>query len=530
MKQPGLSSVPRFQVVTARTIGWTIGTGSLALVLGFSISRTALMGGLFLLAAAVVIIRLRPELTIIGVFAMTALPGSLYLQARLNVEGILISLQDAESLLLIGAAMELRSRGKHGSRFQTARLRVVIGLLAGGLLLGSVAGLTAGADTYQWLRVVRLDVVLIGGLFAVLLAGHLPSWRRAVRTGLIVAGVLVIGQIIISVAYALSFGSSLWVSLGLPGAVDIHGQIREGNVNILRENSLSAFLILPLFALAVARSNYRDHYVIMGALAASMLSLSRGLWAAMIGVGILAMAWRLRARGRGRLVVLTVWFIAATGVSAVVIQLTGNVVATRIAETTRLTDRSSDYRFRETEIALEELTRDPLTMVAGTGAGVIIQELPSNAGVASARDRSSFLENTLLSLWANGSIFLLIGACILLLSAGALSWRSQGVAGCERDLLLMGLCLPIVLIAGAVSGVGYSLGTLPFWVLAGTLLIPVSAGDRTPLSLRQGSLASARETNSSMFNTSSRGRPLLSAPAQCRCSSDSAFFRPRRAL
>lgn len=474
MTQRAEMSLPIPRRLDRSSLTWAAGTALLAGVLGFELTHSRAPLVLLALIGMVAAIRLRPGATIVGTFALLALPRSLYLQARLDAAGLPISVQDAFPLLFLGAALELRRRQAAVAPSMVQALRVVLGLFAGGLVLGAITGRMDGAATYQLLRVLRVEAELIVGLLAAAVAGHMVGWRQAVKSGLIVAGVLTVAEIVVSVAYGLATGRSFWGAIGLTGAVDVYGEIERGNVTVLRSNDLSTFLILPTFALAATRLTRRDALLLSAALAASLMSLSRGFWAATFGVGAVTVAYRLRAHRGGQIAVATRWIAAAVVVGILSTHVVGSVVSTRVNQTSGLQDESSHYRLQETEVALHQLVRDPLTLLAGTGAGVIFPLPPKFPPPTSERDTASLLENSLLSRWTNLSILSAVGAVVLLLAAGRIAWRSRWLAaGGERDLRAMGLCLPVVLVGGVASGAVFSQGTLPFWVLAGTLLVPL---------------------------------------------------------
>jgi ABC-type multidrug transport system fused ATPase/permease subunit len=457
---------------------WPAGTTLVCVILGFELTRSDRPLVLVALIWIVALIRVQPVGAIVGTFALIALPRSLDLQI-LHAPGLPLTAQDAFPFVFLGAALELRRR-ESGARSLAPALGVVVWLSVGGLILGGIVGHTDGAPSYQLLRVLRVEVGLIVGLLAAAVAGHIGAWRRAVRSGLIVAGGLTVVEIILSVAYGLATGKSFWGAVGLAGAVDVYAGIRGGDVNVLRSNDLSTFLILPAFALAVARMGRRDIFLVSVALAASLMSLSRGFWAATFGVGAVAVAYRVREGREGQVGVFIKWIGVAVVVGLLATHFIGSVVSTRVNQTSGFSDDSSRYRLRETNMALHQLARDPLRLVVGTGAGVILPAPPKYRPVQDPRATASFLENSLLSRWTNLSILSVVSAVVLLLVAGRIGWRSRWIApGPERDLRMMGLSLPVVLVGGVASGAAFSQGTLPFWILAGTLLMtPCDASSR----------------------------------------------------
>lgn len=447
---------------------WSTTTVALSILLGLGLTHSVAPLFVAVLIVVVVCIRAWPKATIVGCFALIALTRALYVDARLSVAGLPISVQDGLPLILLGGALELRSQAPTTSEIAPV-LRKVLILFAAGLAVGTAVGVLDHAARYQLLRVLRVEAELMIGLFAAAIAAPHIRWREAVRVGLVVAGWVTAIQIIGSVVFALTTGRSLWSELGFSGSVDIYGQIQQGNVNILRSNDISTFLMLPALGLALVRLRRADVILAAVLLTAFVMSFSRGAWLAAILVAVLAMLYRTQQRGgQGRAIAL--WFVTLTAVAFLSTHYFGQLVSTRINQSSGLHDSSSSYRINETRIALRQLTRGPFTMIAGTGAGVILP-IPQTQSVTSERDVASFLENSLLSRWTNLSILSFLGAILLLVASSSAAWSFRGASsGLERELGALGMCLPAILIGGVASGAAFSQGTLPFWALAGTLV------------------------------------------------------------
>jgi hypothetical protein len=461
---------------------WSVSTGLAAGLIGFELTRSRGPIAVGALIAASVLAFCWPSASIIGGLTVMALPRSLDVKFQMSAMGLPLSIRDGIPFLLLGAALELRRRHSFGPLPRRQWLAAIIGLFAAGLLVGLLTGHVNGAPAIQMLRVARVEVGLIVGLCAAIVAAHVSEWRDAVRRGLMIAGGLTIIEIVFSVGFGLITGRSFWGELGLSGAVDVYGSVRSGDVNVLRSNDISTFLILPLFAVGITRISRRDGLLVAGGVLAVVMSLSRGFWVAALALALAGIAYRLGSPDTNRIGVTVKWFVVALAAGLVAAHFVGGVASTRFKQTSAFQDASSRYRTEETQIAFRTLTRDPLTTAVGTGAGVVLP-LPPKSATQDPSDAVSFLENSLLSRWTNLTFLSLLATIALLISGGRVAWESRTLRECgERDLRVMGLCLPLVLVGGLGSGSDFSQGTLPFWVLAATLIVPmqqpVPEGDR----------------------------------------------------
>jgi hypothetical protein len=433
-----------------------------------------------LIPSLVVLAMRRPKLMITGTIAACGVYNGLYLYARASLAGVPLSIFDGLPVLLLLAAYSLRSRSGARAR-PTAVGRAAAGMLCVGLLLGALTGLLAGADRYQLIRVCRVEIDLLFGIAAALVAGGTPEWRDAVRKGLVVMGGLVALELLVGYVWLLHTGHTFWSLFpfggDLQGGVYLNG---VGDVNSLRTNAISGYLMLPSFVYVLMRLSRRNFWLLGLLIAGAAVTLSRGVWIAFFLATATVVVFRLCSQ---RLALLDI----AKGLAAVLVVLTatyvltGPVLAARWSQTSRLgssaglsADQSAAFRAAETHAALHALLASPLTALVGTGAGVVVY----SGGISRFDAISPILENNLLARWTNLSLFSLIGTVLLLGGGFFRGWRLAMSGGHKYppSLGLMGLALPGLLIAGLFGGTLMSpQNSLPLWLLAMTLLLRPAA-------------------------------------------------------
>jgi hypothetical protein len=397
---------------------------------------------------------------------------------RLPVESAPVALFDLLPLLVLFAGVGFRRRASAAPALPPIFLWVCL-LLGVGLLAGATIGLLKGAESYQLLRVVRVEAGLLLTLIAVGLAGYCSEWRSALRLGLIAAGVAVALQSIVAFLWALLTGEVVWSAVGLPTDISgVTGQVAQGNVNVLRTGGLPSYLMLPALCLSLVRADRYRWVVASLILAASVVTLSRGFWVGTALAILTAAAYQAWFSRRPLFWIVSRVAFGAS-VLAAVVALSGNIVSTRVEQTASLTDDlkadvSALERLGETNSALAALTDSPVTFIGGVGSGVIIpyaaQEFTGYPG-----DVTSLLENSILARWTNLTIISLFGTLALLLLAFQYGVQAAARNTRLKDLGLMALALPALLIGSIVSQSLLSpIATFPFWLLAGTLILSAS--------------------------------------------------------
>jgi hypothetical protein len=429
-----------------------------------------------LLIVGSVVAWVRPRTAIVVSIALYAVYLGVYLYYRVSVAGVPVSGLDASPLLLAVAALSLRWHGAAGARARRSSVLVVcVYLFVSGLVLGTLVGLADHAQGYQLLRVVRIEGELLVVLVACLLAGGSREWQSAVRTGLYVAAMIAAVLLIVSYVYVLTFGEPIWARFPFGHTVDdFASSVDSGQLGAARDNKLATYMMLPAFVAAGVRMRGWDPVVFGLVLAAALVSLSRGFWGATFVCLLLVVVFRAGAMRSGMAAYARL-AIGAVPLLVLLFAISGSIFATRLDQAQQFDDSSTLFRQAETRAALSAVTASPSAVVLGTGAGVVIQ-FPQLRG-RSPSEVSSLLEDSLLARWTNLTLFSVLGTVVLLLSAGAIGWRE---AVRRRDdvryLYAMGLCLPVMLVAGIIGGTLVTQqNAIPLWTLAATILTGAAA-------------------------------------------------------
>lgn len=420
-----------------------------------------------------------PAQVLTGSLVLAGLHVGVFLLFRIDVAGVPLAAFDLIPALLLASAVGFR-RGTSSSGFRApAAFIACAGLLAAGAILGLVLGFVESADPYQLLRVGRIEVGLLMTLGAVAIAGDIPEWWQAVGRGMHLLGWFVAAQVIVFFTAAFVFGINLGAALGLQDVVSVEDALTQGNVNVLRAAAIPAVLMTPALVLALVRGERRDTLLVVMILLASAFTLSRGTWLITIAALLLGLTVRARIRGERRATQrLIIASIAA--LSAVVIFGSG-IIEERLnweGSSTSSAARSVDVRSQEAEYAFRELLSSPEQFFLGVGAGSII-DYPLLGQVAARRGDTPILETSLLARWTNFTLLSLIGAVLILTLSAVASLarlrddRRLGELLRAPYAAVYGLALsgPALVLSGLVSqSLLAPIGTLPLWLLAGTVV------------------------------------------------------------
>lgn len=416
----------------------------------------------------------RPVPTLIGCVIATSLYQGTYLLLRVSISGFPVAVYDFFPLVVLTAGLGLWATSRRSPIAISPGLVAVVVLMTLGLVLGVAIGWGNAADSYQLLRVVRVETGLVLALVAALIAGRDRRWQHAVYIGLLAAGIVVAVQTVGSFGWALTTGTSLWSALGLPTNVDVTtGEIARGNVNVLRTPQLYSYLMLPALCVGLAGGKRYSGALVALIVVAAFLTLSRGFWvgttvciATVIGYQILT--------GRASLArFLPAVVMTAIGVTLVFV-VAGDAIETRLGQTVTLrtsyqSDISAALRLAESQAAWTALTSSPIELIGGVGAGVITP----HSGLARS-NVTPLLENSLLGRWTNLTLLSLVGTFALLLGAtvaGVRMARDARLDPTYRLLGVMALSLPALIVGSLANQILLSpIAALPFWLLAATVL------------------------------------------------------------
>ena len=466
-------------------VSWLSRTGSVPAV---GAAAAAVAGGILtvimpvallvtlLLITAIVLAWARPRFVIVACIVVASLHRGIYLYFRVEPGGYPLSAFDVLPFLLLLASFSIAVKVRDPAPAVRWPVALSAAMIAAGLGIGVVLGVSQGAVPYQLLRVIRLDLLVLCVVASALVAGHTHEWRRAALLGLTGAGVCVAIQLLVTFSWGLATGSSFWslFPFGEPGG-DLLDNVQAGNVLVLRENAIAGFLILPGLALLLYRFRRRDIVMLTLLTAGGIVWLSRGLWVAMLLTLLVLLAQRAAS---GRLSGSQLATIASSiGVAVLVLVLTsGDVLGQRFSETTNLAgDRSLEIRASETETTFAALTAGAAQFTLGLGSGVATTEDPTSG------ESSALLANSVLGVWANTGLLGLIGVTALFAGAGFRGWRlALWDSDPDRAALgAMGLALPPLWLLGLVGGtfsVPEPAVTLSF--LAATVLVTPSSVPR----------------------------------------------------
>lgn len=426
------------------------------------------------LAMAAVALR-RPHRMPLVVVVGCAVYLGIYLRYRAQLGGFPLSALDLMGPLLLLAASALPRR--NGA--QTRREMLPVVLLFSGLLLGTIVGVANGAAAYDLFRIGSIDLALLVAATAGLIAGTSTGWQRSTTTAFLVAGVLAAGQQIMSFAYLATFGHSLWESLPFGADVaSLNQAFANSAVAGTRDNFIPTFIMLPALALAVYRFRTTDVFTAAVLVLAATVSLSRVMWLASILVILLAVLARGRTRGGQRGNTILKIGVALTCVMAALVLVGSDLITARLSEVSDRNDPSLRFRQLETKSAAQALFSSPLSVLVGTGAGVVLVPSADIVYQDSLRGRTyraptSAVENQFLGRWRNFGLISMIGTAALLLGGGYASYRAlvRRRSSADRELMALGLSLPVVFAVSPAAGTLLQVNvSLPFWLLAGTIL------------------------------------------------------------
>lgn len=456
-------------------VGASVAIGTLVVV-----APIAAIAGVLLTMAAIVAWT-RPALAIAACLVAASLHRGLFLYLRVEPGGYPLSVFDAVPVLLLFASVSLSVKARGSAPGGRTPVAVCGAMIVAGLLIGVTLGTSQGADSYDLLQVLRLEALTLVVLVSALVAGHTSEWRRAVLAGLMGAAVSVAVQLIVTFGWSLATGTYFWSLFPFGASIDdLLGKVQAGNILTLRENAISAFLILPALALLIRRSKGWDIGVAMLLVAGGLLWLSRGLWLAMALTLLIALAHRATS-GRltgGRLLTIA---LPVTAVVLAVFLASGGILGQRLGDTTKLSgDKSLELRGTETQASLKALGEGVGPLLFGLGSGV----------VASPEQPSALLENSVLATWTNIGLLGLLGVTLLFFGAALRGWRlaSRGDDSHAAALGAMSLALPVLWLQGLIGGTfRVEQSTVMLFLLAATVLV-TPKGVRRSASQAQGSL------------------------------------------
>lgn len=401
-----------------------------------------------------------------------ALHNGIFLSLRIGTGGVPLSLFDLVPPLLIVSALSIHRREPTAARRANEVLVLVLVMVGTGTALGAVLGASEGTASHLLLQVLRIEVQLILVLIACLIAGSSSQWRRAVIRGVMWAGILASVEIVVAFSFTVLTGTDLWSLFPFGDKVEnAQALIVNGNLAPLRQNAVSAFLLLPPLALVATRLGRRDGVLTGLFLAAGILWLSRGFWAALAVMVVVVIAFRVRRgephRGALRRLAPLVPIVLA------LVAIGGSVLEQRFNQATTANvynNPSNEFRSAETNAALHLVTKDPSNFVFGLGTGTLIQ----HPYVSLRPVPSAILENGVLSEWVNGGLLFMLGSALLFFGAGLRGWgfaAREGPRGDRGALGLLALALPILWLEGLVGGTLEVIEpTTILWLLAGTSL------------------------------------------------------------
>ena len=473
--------------LTTRSVG--VGAIFVAAMFGVAIPRygvvVLLPGGLGLLFVA----WRWPTTTVTLSIVAAALHSGIFLALRLSVGGAPLSLFDMVPSLVLVSAISIRSRDPSLARGANGAIKLVMVVVGAGTALGAIMGFAYGNPSYLVLQVLRLEVQLFLVLIACAVAGNSPRWREAVVRGIIWGGVLAAVEILVAFFFSVVTGSSFWslFPFGDKVSSNLQRDIATGDLAPLRQNPVSAFLLLPPLALVATRVGPRDGMLTGLFIAAGVVWLSRSFWAALALMLAIVLAFCVKHR-RADFRNLLRRLAPLIPIAFVVVVVAGGIVEQRFQQATIAsvsTDQSTAFRAAETQAALQRITSTPFQFVFGLGTGTVIEHPYLRQRAAP----SALLENGVLSEWANGGLAVMLGSALLFFGAGLRGWRSAARTG-PRDargaLALLSLALPVLWLEGLVGGTLQLLEpTTILWLLAGTAMVQRSDPTWVPLGPRR---------------------------------------------
>lgn len=430
--------------------------------------------GSFLLTMGVIVAWMRPTFAIAACLITASFHRGLFLYLRIEPGGYPVSVFDVLPLLLLLASVSLALKERRPDTPPRALLAVCGAMILSGLIVGVALGTSRAAADYELVRVVRLEILILCAIAAAFIAGHVPQWRRGILTGLVGVAVCVAVQLLVTFSWSLATGNYFWSLFPFGRTLDINllGEVQTGNILTLRENAISAFLILPALSLIVFRFKGRDVAVLMLLVAGGLVWLSRGLWVAMFLTLLITLAHRATS---GRLSGVRFGAIAlpVMVVVSVVFLASGGILGQRLGETTDLGgDSSLQTRANETQANLTALGQGPGPLLFGLGTGVVV----------SAEGSSALLENSVLATWTNTGLLGLIGVTVIFFGAALRGWRLAANGHNQETAALgaMSLALPILWLQGLVGGT-FSVPepTLALFLLAATVIVTPVEGRRS---------------------------------------------------
>lgn len=434
----------------------------------------AVAAGAFVLTLGALVAWTRPTLAIAACLVVASLHRGIFLYLRIEPAGYPLSVFDGVPLLLLLASVSLAVRARQSAFPRRGPLAICAAMILAGLVVGVTLGASRGAQSYELLRVVRLDALILCVLTSVLVAGHTPQWRRGVVIGLMAVAASVAVQLLITFSWSLATGNYFWSLFPFGRAVDdnLAGKVAAGNILTLRENAIAGFLLLPALSLLIFRFKGRDFVLLALLVAGGLVWLSRGLWLAMFLTLMIPLAHRAASRRLTGVRVATI-AIPIVAIVSIVFLASGGILEERLADTTNLAgDISLEQRSAETQVNLNALGQGAGTLLFGLGAGVVA--VPGSVAL---------LENTVLSMWTNTGLLGLIGITALLFGAGTRGWQLASRSA-DRDSAALGamsLALPVLWLQGLIGGVlSLEQSAVVVSVLAATALVtPVEARGRS---------------------------------------------------
>lgn len=407
----------------------------------------------------------RPYLVAATAMVACSVYSGVYLTYRLDAGGVPLSALDTVPLCLFLSALVASARHRAGAASLPGWTALV--LFAAGLVSGVAVAYAGSALTTETLRVLRIEGLLIVALAAALVGGHSKRWRDGISRGLVLAALLAAGLQMLSTGFQLAFGYPLWSLLPF-GATNVAGfanaGVASGGSNT-RDNLLPLFIMLPTIALSAFRLHRRDQVILAVLLIAAAVSLSRSMWAA--SVIVLFTAWLARrVTGQQRSLQKFGALVAAlVVVGAGASFFAGDFLGSRASSSLSRDDVSATYRETEVRETLAELGRTPGSEIIGLGAGAYIPPIGETTA-----DPTPILENQLLARLTNFGVLSVAATALLLLAGTASAVRTLRIHG-DDELSGLALALPAVLAISMISGVVFQLQvTVPFWVLAGTII------------------------------------------------------------
>lgn len=438
-----------------------------------SIRQPTVMIGLLVLAAILLTTRRHPLSALVVAVATCSMYLGIDLTARIQVGSFPLSLLAVVPGIVLVAAWSVRDpqrRGLlHGLRGNVA---IPLALLSAGAVLGTLLGIAHHADTYQLVRVDQVELSLLSGCLAGLVAGGVVQWQRSVVKAFTVAAALAAVQQTVSFAFLLAFGHSFWSLFPFGSNVlNVDQALGSGAIGGLRDNNIPTFIMLPGLALTIYRRSRKDVLLASLIIVATAASLSRSMWAAaaITIAGAMVASFKsgrvFRPARTARLAIVVVMVAALLGTFG------SRVLGARLKQSGGASDISLSYRKADTAAALAAVLVSPASVVGGAGAGVVLSSPPTNI-TFQEHLRSPILEDGLLARWTNFGLMSVFGTILLLGFAALVAFRclARRTRG-DPDLMALGLAFPAILAVGPVAGTLLQLNvSLPFWILAGTIL------------------------------------------------------------